>query len=320
VDVYLTKPVKHSDLLDALATLFGGSVRRDRAETPPQPASSPVKPLRILVAEDHPVNRKLVTTLLTKRGHTVESVDNGRSAVDAVALAGARPFDVVIMDVQMPTMSGLEASVAIREREQTTGEHLPIVALTAHAMQGDRERCLQAGMDSYLSKPIDVDRLIATVEAAGSGQSTQGAAAPSPGAPDAIFDEQAALRHTGGDRKLLRKIVNLFRADAAASLKKIGGALSRRDPEALWTTAHALKGSLATIGAQAARRTTADIERLGRAGSFDDARDLYANLQQQLRTLDRMLLTAGLVGSSRPRPAKKPAKPRSRKHRSRGRS
>ena len=110
--MYLTKPVKHSDLLDALATLFGGSVRRDRAETPPQPASSPVKPLRILVAEDHPVNRKLVTTLLTKRGHTVESVDNGRSAVDAVALAGARPFDVVIMDVQMPTMSGFDATAA----------------------------------------------------------------------------------------------------------------------------------------------------------------------------------------------------------------
>jgi two-component system, sensor histidine kinase and response regulator len=320
VDVYLTKPVKHSDLLDALATLFGGSVRRDRAETAPQPASSPVRPLRILVAEDHPVNRKLVTTLLAKRGHTVESVDNGRSAVDAIALAGARPFDIVIMDVQMPTMSGLEASVAIRERERTTGEHVPIVALTAHAMQGDRERCLQAGMDSYLSKPIDVDRLIATVEAAGAGQSARGAAAPSSGASDAIFDEQAALRHTGGDRKLLRKIVNLFRADATMSLKKIGRALSRRNAEALWTTAHALKGSLATIGAEAARRTAADLERLGRAGSFDDARGRYANLQQQLRALDRMLITAGLVGPSRPRPADKSAKPRPRKRVRRGRS
>jgi HPt (histidine-containing phosphotransfer) domain-containing protein len=174
-------------------------------------------------------------------------------------------------------------------------------------------------MDSYLSKPIDVDRLIATVEAAGTGQSAQGAAAPPSGASDAIFDEQAALRHTGGDRKLLRKIVNLFRADATASLKKIGRALSRRNAEALWTTAHALKGSLATIGAQAARRTAGDIERLGRTGSFDGARELYATLQQQLRALDRMLLTAGLVGSSRPRPANKPAKPRPRKRARRGR-
>jgi PAS domain S-box-containing protein len=220
VDVYLTKPVKHSDLLDALATLFGGSVRRERAETAPQPAGAPLKSLRILVAEDHPVNRKLVTTLLAKRGHAVESVDNGRSAVDAVTLAGARPFDIVIMDVQMPTMSGLEASVAIRERERTTGEHVPIVALTAHAMQGDRERCLQAGMDGYLSKPIDVDRLITTIETFGGGRTAAGAAAQATGSsPDTIFDEQAALRHTGGDRKLLQKIVKLFRSDAAASSK-----------------------------------------------------------------------------------------------------
>ena len=319
VDVYLTKPVKHSDLLDALATLFGGSVRRERTEAARQPGSSPLKPLRILVAEDHPVNRKLVTTLLAKRGHSVESVDNGRSAVDAVALAGPRPFDVVIMDVQMPTMSGLEASVAIRERERTTGEHVPIVALTAHAMQGDRERCLQAGMDSYLSKPIDVDRLIATVEAAGSGRSAHAAAAPAPGPSDAIFDEQAALRHTGGDRKLLRKIVNLFRADATASLKKIERALGRRDAEALWTTAHALKGSLATIGAQAARRTAADIERVGRAGSLDDGTQLYASLRQQLKTLDRLLLTAGLAVSSRSRGANRRATPRPRKTARRGR-
>jgi PAS domain S-box-containing protein len=319
VDVYLTKPVKHSDLLDALATLFGGSVRRERIETTAQPSSSPLKPLRILVAEDHPVNRKLVTTLLAKRGHTVESVDNGRSAVDAVALSGTRPFDVVIMDVQMPTMSGLEASIAIRDREQTTGEHVPIVALTAHAMQGDRERCLQAGMDGYLSKPIDVDRLIATIEAFGSGQSAPGAAVSAAGLSDAIFDEQAALRHTGGDRKLLGKIVKLFRTDASASLRRIERALSRRDGDALWTTAHALKGSLATIGAQAARKTAADIERLGRARAFDDVRPLFAILREQLRTLDRLLLTDGLVASPKARTRNRRQKPRPRTRARRGR-
>jgi CheY-like chemotaxis protein len=241
--------------------------------------------------------------------------------VDAVALAGPRPFDIVIMDVQMPTMSGLEASVAIRERERTTGEHVPIVALTAHAMQGDRERCLAAGMDGYLSKPIDVARLIATIETFGSGRTRQGATAQATGpSPDAIFDEQAALRHTGGDRKLLRKIVNLFRSDATASLKKIERALNRRDAEALWTTAHAFKGSLATIGAQVSRRTAADIERLGRAGSFEDARPLYANLREQLRMLDRMLLTVGLVATSRAKAAERRPKPRPRKGARRGRS
>ena len=118
---------------------------------------------------------------------------------------------------------------------------------------------------------------------------------------------------------MLQKIVKLFRSDAAASSKKIERALSRRDGEALWTTAHALKGSLATIGAQAARRTAADMERLGRAGSLDDVRPLYAELREQLRTLDRMLLTVGLVGSSRAKAAaRRPT--RARKSARRGRS
>jgi len=314
IDVYLTKPVKHSDLLDALATLFGGSVRRERSEADSQaPARTPAKLLRILVAEDHPVNRKLVTTLLSKRGHTVESVDNGRSAVDAVESA-RKPFDVVIMDVQMPTMSGFEASAAIRERERTTGAHLPIVALTAHAMQGDRERCLQAGMDGYLSKPIDVDRLIATIEEFGSGVVPEPPVAERPSGGAVVFDERTALLHTGGDRQLLKHIVKLFRADAPRSFRKIERALRRSDDEGLWTSAHALKGSLATIGAQSARLAAADLERFGREGAFDAAQRVYADLRRHVARLDRMLMTAGFVASAR-RPARKTARAGSRKGR-----
>jgi two-component system, sensor histidine kinase and response regulator len=294
VDVYLTKPTKHSDLLDAFATLFGGSVRQR-----PGPASSPSRvarrQLRILVAEDHPVNRKLVTTLLGKRGHVVHAVDNGRSAVDALETATKRPFDVVIMDVQMPTMSGFEASIAIRERERSTGGHVPIVALTAHAMQGDRDRCLKSGMDGYLSKPIDVDRLIATVEEFGEGVTSQAPVQQAAANGAAVFDEPAALSHTGGDRKLLKQIIDLFRTDSPASFRKIERALKRRDGEALWTAAHALKGSMATIGAQAARQAAADIERLGRTNQFDGAHRAYATMRQEVTRLDETLTTAGLI-------------------------
>ena len=130
-------------------------------------ARSPHHSLHILVAEDNAVNRTLVTTLLKKRGHSVKAVENGREAIAAIQAASARRFDLVVMDVQMPEMGGFEATEAIRADERTTGQHLPIVALTAHAMQGDRARCLEAGMDGYLTKPIDVDELIATVEGFG---------------------------------------------------------------------------------------------------------------------------------------------------------
>ena len=157
VEACLTKPVKHSDLFDAIATIFGVSARQttpvdDHGGASPSAAS---RPLRILVAEDHVVNRKLVLTLLEKQGYAVEAVEDGRAAVSAIEASATAPFDVVLMDLQMPEMSGFEAAQAIRAREAATGRRLPIVALTAHAMQGDRERCLAAGMDGYLSKPIE---------------------------------------------------------------------------------------------------------------------------------------------------------------------
>ena len=147
--------------------MFGVSTATPR----PRPAASnavgarPLRALRVLVAEDNPVNRKLVTTLLQKRGHRVTAVENGRDAVEARSTRRRRPFDVVLMDVQMPEMSGFEADRGdSRARSDGERRHVPIVALTAHAMQGDRERCLAAGMDGYLAKPIDVEELIATVE------------------------------------------------------------------------------------------------------------------------------------------------------------
>ncbi len=299
VDAYLTKPVKHSDLLDTLVTLVGVSTRRRLPRsTARSTTASPGRALRILVAEDNPVNRKLVTTLLQKRGHSVRAVENGREAVSAVRTARAPGFDVVVMDLQMPEMSGLEATRDIRARESPSAGRLPIVALTAHAMQSDRERCVEAGMDGYLSKPIDVDELIATVERFGSDVSES--RAETPASAKATFDEQAALAYTGGDRPLLMRIIRLFRADCPPALRRIRRAVSQQNGEALRMAAHALKGSLATVGAAASRETAAELEQMGRANRFDDAESGYRRLREQLILLEGAFTAAGLVPRARP--------------------
>ena len=225
VDAYLSKPVKHSDLLDALVTVFGVSTRKAPSLT--RTTRARTRALRVLVAEDNLVNRKLVTRLLQKRGHRITAVENGRAAVAALTSPAAKRFDVVLMDVQMPEMNGLEATAAIRQHEAAGGGHVPIIALTAHALQGDRERCLAAGMDAYLAKPIDVEELIATVETCAEGGSlppTEAAAALAAGRLP-VFDQAAALKHSGGDRRLLTEVVAFFRADYPSSLRQIESAI-----------------------------------------------------------------------------------------------
>jgi CheY-like chemotaxis protein len=160
---YLTKPVRQSLLLEAVLSILAtnGRQRAHPAVVTRHSLNEAHQSLRILVAEDNAVNRKLVTALLSKRGHAVVSVVNGREAIAAVTES---EFDIVLMDVQMPEMDGLEATAAIRKLEAVTGSHVPIIALTAHAMKGDREICVAAGMDEYLSKPLNPKQLFALIE------------------------------------------------------------------------------------------------------------------------------------------------------------
>jgi len=160
---YVTKPIKQSELLTAMMTVLGAASRD--ADGSPLAAREALgtsqRRLRILVAEDSPVNQKLMVRLLEKWGHTVVVAHNGR---EALAALDEQRFDAVLMDIQMPEMDGFEATAAIRTQEETTGPHVPIIAMTAHAMQGDRERCLEVGMDGYVAKPIRARELFEAIE------------------------------------------------------------------------------------------------------------------------------------------------------------
>jgi CheY-like chemotaxis protein len=155
---YLVKPVHSSDLQAALVAALAYARPTDvMREMEAAPVEGPARPLRVLLAEDNPINQMLAVTLLKKQGHSVEVARDGR---DALAALERESFDVVLMDVQMPNMDGFEATALIREKEKRTGEHIPIVALTANAMKGNREECLAKGMDDYLGKPIQVKELL----------------------------------------------------------------------------------------------------------------------------------------------------------------
>ena len=274
----LTKPVKQSELWDAIVTALHVPGRpKKRPSMTRERALGAKRTLRILVAEDNPVNQQLALHLLERRGHSAIVAENGREALAAIE---KNTFDLVLMDVQMPEMGGLEATRAIREKEKSTGKHLPIVAMTAHAMQGDRERCLEAGMDGYLAKPLDPKIFLQVVEGTalpGGTSETE----PSTLKSEQIVDNSTLLARFGGDRKLVFKLVNAFRKDCPRMIATIGSAIRARDAAALANAAHALKGSVGNFGASAAFETAREVEKLAREGKLDGARELSGTLEER---------------------------------------
>jgi two-component system sensor histidine kinase/response regulator len=228
------------------------------------------RPLEVLLAEDNIVNQRVAVGLLARRGHVVTVANNG---LEALAALESRTFDMMLMDVQMPEMSGLEATAEIRRRERQRGGHLRIVAMTAHAMNGDRERCLAAGMDGYLTKPIDPAMLYATVELeAASGALPRGSAPPPTLLKSTPVDRDLALQRLDGDEGLFSEVIQLFLEDCPARLAAIKAALDRGDADAIRVTAHGLKGAAGNLSATGLFEAANTLERLGAERRIDAAR------------------------------------------------
>jgi PAS domain S-box-containing protein len=284
VAAYLTKPVKQSELLDAIETCLG-KPSLDTEQTLPSPPSRFQEGKRsrhILLAEDNMVNQRLAVRLLELQRHTVVVAGNGR---EALAAWEQQPFDLVLMDVQMPEMDGMETTAAIRTKEQGTGRRIPIIAMTAHAMKGDRERCLAAGMDGYVSKPIRADQLLQAIEdLIPTGASIHPVA--SEGEPAAaILDRTLALARVGGNEQLLRELMGLFRQECPRLMTAIRDALAKRDAAGLRLAAHTLKGSVSTFGATVAFEAASRLESIGREGDFSQAHESHAALEEAIERL-----------------------------------
>ncbi len=231
--------------------------------------------LNILLVEDNPINQKLAMTLLEKEGCTVTLAVNGIEALDTLA---AQDFDLVLMDVQMPLMGGVEATQCIREREGRSGGHVPVIAMTANAMQGDRERCLEAGMDGYITKPLNKARMFATIMDVLRGQEQQEHAVFSGDA--ASFDYACAL--DGADHDVIEIIGQLFLDGCEDYLTQLKTALATGQTDQLRLVAHTLKGLLGNFAAEPAVQQAARLETLAKQADLAQAGAQLARLEQEL--------------------------------------
>jgi CheY-like chemotaxis protein len=291
IAAYLVKPVKQGDLWEALMVTLGtgkeSQAKRDLVTL--HSLRENRRSLRVLVVEDSPVNLNLVVRVLEKRGHSVESATNGREALAAIA-RGA--FDLVLMDVEMPEMDGIEATAIIREKERETRRHLPVIAMTAHAMKGDRERCLEAGMDSYVAKPIRVQELVETID-----KTVLGAHGSMVGVSGSIehdvIDWLGAIAHLEGDVDLLREIAGMFLQQCPDLVARLRDAVERRDPAEIERAAHTIKGSVGNFVAKAAFEAARRVERIGRDGTLGDAEEARVELEQELERSKPALVALG---------------------------
>jgi len=300
---YLTKPIKVSEFMDTLRMALELADQRtaEAGRVFPLPDAPVIVPiprttgLRILVAEDHPVNQEVVRQILQRLGHHVEVVPDGHAALAALEQSGRGTFDLVLMDVQMPVMGGLEATAAIRDAERDSGMHLPIVALTAHAMHGDRERYLEAGMDGYVTKPIDgveltrvISQLVPAAAAPGPVPAAAVPAAPVAAGPPA-FDERFIRARLGDNAQLFAKLVRLFLGDSPARMRAMRRAINTGDGEALREAAHALKGAAANFAAAPVVEAAGRLEFQGRNGDLHESAATYAVLTREMPRLRRAL-------------------------------
>ncbi len=292
----LVKPVKQSDLLNAITNALGVSVREDKGAKATGAARPPTTPgLTVLLAEDGAVNRQVAVDLLRKRGHRIEAVGNGQEAVEAVA---GGSYDLVLMDVHMPVMDGLAATAAIRGLAQPERARVPIIALTASATPADRERCLAAGMDGYVTKPFRATELFRAIERY-EPKPIVSAPGPAPALPrqlattePTVLDWDGALRNLNGDEALLRDLAAMFLVECPKLMATIGTAYATGNPAELRRAAHTLKGAAQTIGADGVGTAAQRLADLGRKRELAPVPEARRVLAAELDRLQTVLLRA----------------------------
>jgi len=281
ISAYLLKPVLKADLLGAMLAALSHrhvEISAGPALVTRHTLRESSHKLRILVAEDNAVNQAVIMRVLQKMGHTPLLAQNGK---EAVALSATEKFDLVFMDVQMPELDGLAATRAIRERERSSGTHLPIFAMTAHAMKGDRERCLDSGMDGYLAKPVrfsDIEQTLAGVASA----------PPLPALPveeAASWNRTEALNRIGGDEELLRDLCHIFLEESPKLLHKLHEAVAAGDADGVMRAAHSLKGEAGYLGAVATSQAARQLEEMGHNKDLSRASDTLAALKREVASL-----------------------------------
>jgi two-component system sensor histidine kinase/response regulator len=288
---YVKKPISQQELRLAIAAALSGNsdYRTHHIELHASPISSPVHRLKILVAEDNLINQKLALSLLHKWGHSAEVAVNGFAAVE---MFKSGQYDLILMDMQMPEMGGIEATQQLRQLEGGLA-HIPIIAMTANALAGDRERCLAAGMDHYLAKPIKAEKLrdllalyVGKAEQEPDTQFAELVHAPTrrmSDRADSVFDYSVAL--LPADQEILQIIAPLFIDDCARQLKEISDAVFKRDGELLCLSAHNLKGLVVNFNATPVEELANELEKKGKADEFERAKFIFSELNYQVELL-----------------------------------
>jgi PAS domain S-box-containing protein len=287
---HLMKPVRQSRLFETIMAILHPELTAETGMEKAEPENPSIEKtvapaLRILLAEDNPVNQKVGEAMLRKFGYECDIARDGQEVLRALAIGS---YDMVLMDVQMPIMDGFEATKAIRENPRTAG--IPVIAMTAHAMEGDRERCINAGMDDYLAKPITPKELAGMVEKWANEKSADGNDSDSAGglwgdSSDAVLDIQRSLDQVGGDWDLFVEILDLFLSEAALKLDEILAALPSKDQPAMEMAAHTLKGSAGNMMAERVRIAAVDLEKAIKAGEYNRVEPMVGKARGEIAAL-----------------------------------
>ncbi len=290
---YLTKPVKQSQLFDCLATVINASISEPGAREAALVTRHTISEarrlkVRILLVEDNRTNQQVAQGILGKMGFRTDIANNGSEAIRALETTA---YDLVFMDVQMPVMDGFEATAAIRSGKTAIADpRIPIIAMTAHAMKGDRERCLAAGMDDYLSKPLDPRAVAAALDKWLAHKNAQAIAAPPAADAYQVFDRRGFADRLMNDPALVGEITQGFLEDMPGQIKKLQGYVAAGDGGGAGEQAHSIKGAAANVGGLALSAAALAIERAARTGSLAELPQLLVEVQRQFQSLrERML-------------------------------